>query len=116
MLWAVASPSVLEADTRQAIADPANVVLVSAASVWEVAIKEALGKVTLPGPLGTALEAAHFGHLVITHEHAMAAGHLPRHHGDPFDRMLIAQALIEGATIVTRDVAFRSYPVQLINA
>ena len=76
--------------------------------------RQSLGKLTTPGPLGQAALEAGFEPLAIGFEHAQAASELPRHHRDPFDRMLIAQALIEGLTIVTRDRAFRDYDVAVV--
>lgn len=94
--------------------------LVSAGSLWEISIKEALGKLRLPGPaaewLPEALARTGFGSLAITAGHALAAGALPPHHRDPFDRMLVAQALLEGLTVLTRDRRFHSYGVQVLAA
>jgi PIN domain nuclease of toxin-antitoxin system len=115
LLWWLADES-LSARTREAIADPANLVAVSAASAWEISIKKALGKLAAPDDLEHQLEAGGFEPLPISVAHAVAAGHLPRHHEDPFDRMLIAQALAEGLTIVTRDKRFDDYRVPLLTA
>ena len=115
LLWWLADES-LPARTREAIADPVNLVAVSAASAWEISIKKALGKLAAPDDLADQLEAGGFEPLPISVAHAIAAGHLPRHHEDPFDRMLIAQALAEGLTIVTRDKRFDDYGVPLLAA
>ncbi|MGH8985020.1 MAG: type II toxin-antitoxin system VapC family toxin [Acidimicrobiia bacterium] len=93
------------------IADPSILVAVSAASVWEAAIKAALGKLSIPEPVGPAAIAEGFEPLPIRFEHADRVGQLPSHHRDPFDRMLVAQAQVEGLTIVTRDPAFAAYDV-----
>lgn len=97
-----------------------NEVLVSAGSLWEIAIKEALGKLRLPGPaaewLPEALERTGFSSLAISAGHALAAGALPPYHRDPFDRMLVAQALLEGLTVLTRDGRFSSYGVRVLTA
>src|SRR3712207_2637962 len=77
---------------REAIADPSTSVMVSAASAWEAAIKAAVGKLTVPEGLEQELERHGFDALPVTIEDGLAAGALPRHHSDPFDRMLIAQA------------------------
>jgi PIN domain nuclease of toxin-antitoxin system len=116
LLWAVSDPDALTERTRDAIRDGRNDVLVSAASVWEIAIRRALGRLTAPDDLGDVLTSARFGPLPISLEHANLAGSLPPHHRDPFDRMLIAQARLESLTIVTRDARFALYGVQLLAA
>ena len=113
LLWWLAGEPI-ESGVAERIADPTILVVVSAASIWETAIKQSLGKLTTPGPLGPAALAAGFEPLPIGFDHAQAAAELPRHHHDPFDRMLIAQALIEGLTIVTRDRTFRDYDVAIV--
>ena len=115
-LWAVREPDRLVASTRRAIEDGTNEVIVSVASVWEVAIKRKLGKIRLERSLVEELEEAGVGTLPVVAEHAEAAGDLPLHHKDPFDRMLIAQAMVEGLTIVTRDRTFEPYGVPLLPA
>lgn len=113
LLWWLADEG-LSSQTRDAIADPANLVAVSAASAWEIAIKKALGKLTAPDDLEQQVHAGGFVPLPINLAHGIAAGQLARHHDDPFDRMLIAQALAEGMTIVTRDKRFEDYGVALM--
>jgi PIN domain nuclease of toxin-antitoxin system len=115
LLWWLADEG-LSAQAREAVADPANLVAVSAASAWEISIKKALGKLAAPDDLEHQLEAGGFEPLPISVAHAVAAGHLPRHHEDPFDRMLIAQALAEGLTVVTRDKRFYDYGIPLLTA
>ena len=116
LLWAMAEPDQLTERARDMIRDGRNEVLVSAASVWEIAIKRALGRLTAPEGLGAAISAAGFDALPISFEHAELAGSLPTHHHDPFDRMLIAQAQLESLTIVTRDNRFPKYEVHLLEA
>jgi PIN domain nuclease of toxin-antitoxin system len=106
----------LTAEARDAIADPANFVAVSAASAWEISIKKAIGKLAAPDDLEAQVQAGGFVPLPISIAHAVAAGQLARHHEDPFDRMLIAQARAEGLTIVTRDRRFDHYGVALLPA
>jgi PIN domain nuclease of toxin-antitoxin system len=106
----------LAPDVRDEIADPANWVAVSAASAWEISIKRALGKLTAPDDLPEQIRASDFSPLPIEINHALAAGQLPNHHEDPFDRMLIAQAQIEQLTIVTRDRRFGDYDVVVMAA
>lgn len=116
VLWALGRPAELASDARAAIEDGANDVLISAASAWEVAIKRAAGKLQAPDDFAGAIVGAAFRPLAITVEHATAAGALPPHHADPFDRMLVAQAMIEGLTIVTRDARFERYGVPMLQA
>jgi PIN domain nuclease of toxin-antitoxin system len=110
-LWWLNDPDRLEAPARDAIADGYNTVFVSAASVWEAAVKASVGRLIVPEPLPTALEAAGVSELPIRARHAVRAGALPPLHRDPFDRMLVAQAVEEGLTIVTRDPLVRRYGV-----
>jgi PIN domain nuclease of toxin-antitoxin system len=107
--WRVNDPQ-LNAGAREAIAT-ASIVFVSAASAWEAAIKIALGRLTLPEPFSRGVDHSGFRRLAISFEHSEAAAALPRHHGDPFDRMLVAQAQLEGCTLVTHDQVLRSYDV-----
>jgi PIN domain nuclease of toxin-antitoxin system len=100
----------LNARARDAIST-APIVFVSAASAWEAAIKIALGRLILPEPFGHGVDQSGFRRLAISFEHAQAAAELPRHHGDPFDRMLVAQAQLEGCTLVTHDEALAPYGV-----
>jgi PIN domain nuclease of toxin-antitoxin system len=96
---------------RQEIADPSNLVAVSAASIWEISIKASLGKLKIDVPVAPQVATGRFESLPISLDHAERAGGLPHQHRDPIDRMLVAQAQIEGLTIVTRDGAFESYDV-----
>ncbi|MEA2561718.1 MAG: hypothetical protein QOH06_3222 [Acidobacteriota bacterium] len=114
-LWWLAEDPKLSAGARQAIADPASIVYVSAATIWELSIKAALGKLDLDDVnLVEQIEENDFAELSMTARHSFAAANLPRHHEDPFDRMLIAQGKIEDLTIVTRDPAFRAYGVGIL--
>jgi len=115
LLWWLADEA-LTPQARDAIADPANLVVVSAASAWEISIKKALGKLTAPDDLEQQIQAGGLVPLPIGIAHGVAAGQLPRHHEDPFDRMLIAQAFAEGLTIMTRDKRFDDYGVALLLA
>jgi PIN domain nuclease of toxin-antitoxin system len=91
-----------------------TVVFVSAASAWQAAIKIALGRLTLPEPFRHGVGASGFRQLAISFEHAEAAAALPRHHADPFDRMLVAQAQFEGCTLVTHDQQLAPYGAQML--
>lgn len=115
LLWWLADEG-LSAPPRQAIADPANTVFVSAVSAWEISIKKSLGKLSAPDDLEQQVQSGGFLPLAITIAHGVTAGELDRHHDDPFDRMLIAQARLEGLTIVTRDERFRDYDVAVMAA
>lgn len=116
LLWWLADDATLQADARAAIASPANDVLVSAATVWEIEIKRALGKLKAPDGLVDAVEASGFQALPISLEDAERSGRLPPHHRDPFDRMLVAQAIRLDAVIVSRDDAFAPYGLDVLRA
>jgi PIN domain nuclease of toxin-antitoxin system len=109
-LWWRTNDPQLNAEAREAIAT-APIVFVSAASAWEAAIKLALGRLALPEPFSAGVDRSGFRRLAISFEHSEVAAALPRHHGDPFDRMLVAQAQLEGCTLVTHDQLLRSYDV-----
>lgn len=116
LLWWLSDDPTLSQVARSAIARPDADVAISAASAWEVSIKSALGKLTAPGDLEAQLHRHRFSSLPITIRHALVAGSLPRHHDDPFDRMLVAQARIERMTLVTRDPRIGLYGVPTIPA
>ena len=116
LLWALADDPILRGEARGAIASPENDVLVSAATVWEIAIKRQLGKLEAPDDLLATITSSRFTGLPITLADADAAGALPGHHSDPFDRMLVAQARRLGAVVVTRDLAFTLYGVEILPA
>jgi len=99
-----------------AIADPEVTVLVSAVSIWEAEVKIGSGKLTLDVDLVEQTYRNEFSDLAINFAHGVEAGRLPPHHRDPFDRMLIAQARVEGLTLVTRDARFKAYDVDLLAA
>ena len=115
-LWWLAEDQKLSPEARDAVADPSSIVHVSAATVWELGIKAALGKLDLQGAdLVEEIAENDFVELPMTARHSSVAANLPRHHQDPFDRMLIAQAQIEGLTMVTRDPAFLAYGVAILS-
>ena len=115
LLWWLADDPALPDWAASVIADPEHAVVVSAASVWEVSIKQANGRLDAPDDLISAI-ADEFTTLPMTADHAMAAGRLPAHHADPFDRMLIAQAMLEGLTLVSVDRRFADYDIALLPA
>lgn len=114
VLWWLADDAALSHPARAAIADPANEVYVSAASAWEIAFKRAIGKLHAPDDLEAALREGQLQPLAIMIVHALLAGALPPHHNDPFDRMLVAQASIEGLTLVTHDRRLNRYGVPIL--
>jgi PIN domain nuclease of toxin-antitoxin system len=109
-LWWDSQGKALNADTRALIADPANQVFVSAASIWEIAIKRRLKKLDFRGSAVAAIGANGFHELPILPVDAESAGALAWRHNDPFDRMLIAQARRLTFTLATADAAIRAYP------
>jgi PIN domain nuclease of toxin-antitoxin system len=112
VLWWLTDDPGLSATARDALADPANDVRVSTASVWEIAIKRALGKLTAPDDLPDQIEAAGFAWLPIHAEHAWKVRDLPAHPSDPFDRLLVAQSLVERMPVVSADARFGAYGVE----
>ena len=114
-LWWLSDDRKLSAAARDAIRDPRTIVHVSAASIWEIAIKAKLGRLRVrDGNLAAEIAANGFAELPITARHAQSAGALPRYHDDPFDRMLITQAQMEDLVIITHDRSFRRYGAQLL--
>ena len=113
IIWWLRDDRRLGKDARRAIAT-ADFVLVSAASGWEVAAKSAKGRLRMPEPLRVTVASDDFTELPFTLQHAEELQRLPLHHGDPMDRILVAQARAEGATIVTHDRAFEAYGVPVI--
>lgn len=114
LLWWLADDPALSPVARAAIAAGPTRVFVSAASAWEMSIKHAQGKLESPDDLEAQLITHRFQPLPITVAHALVAGRLPRHHGDPFDRMLIAQAQFHQLTVVTHDPRFQPYSVPIL--
>ncbi|MBP6631514.1 MAG: type II toxin-antitoxin system VapC family toxin [Kofleriaceae bacterium] len=120
LLWSATDPDHLGAEARRAIEDGANAAFVSAVSGWEIAIKQSLGKLDLPRPaqvwLPDVLRRSGFEVAEVGLAAALRVGTLAWHHRDPFDRLLIAQALEGGYTVVTRDAAFAAYGVAVLVA
>ena len=114
LIWAIEDNRRLSAAARSIIVDSRNIVLASAISGWEIAMKKAIGRLSAPDDLEEAVEAAGFTKRSITFADARRVGGLPAHHRDPFDRMLVAQALEDAVPIVTRDPAIARYGVQTI--
>ncbi len=113
LLWLLADDPI-SPEARAAVESLDNEVWVSVASIWELEIKRRIGKLTFDGDVVEATLAAGLDLLDIHADHAVRAGRLPLHHRDPFDRMLIAQAIGEGCALATRDPAIRAYRVTLL--
>jgi PIN domain nuclease of toxin-antitoxin system len=113
-IWWDDENTALSAALRDAIADPENEVHVSAASIWEIAIKRRRGKIAFSRGISETVTKNRFVALPMTSEHAEHAGGLPLHHTDPFDRMLIAQAVVESMVLGTQDEMARPYGVATI--
>ena len=114
LLWCLGDSPRLPNTVRHAV-DHADRVFVSIASAWELAIKAAQGKLEYPPSLEPAIEESGYLPLLIGFAHVERVRSLPLHHGDPFDRMLVAQAQVEGLTLVTKDTWCAAYDVQLLN-
>ena len=114
-IWWDANDPQLGGRARAAIQDATDV-YVSSASAWEIVIKTALGKLRTKRRPSNAVAEGGFLELPITFEHAEAVRELPLHHPDPFDRLIIATAVVEGFSIVTSDEKFRLYDVSIIDA
>ena len=116
-LWWITDSPELSETARELIADGNNVLFWSAASTWEVSIKHAIGRLPLPEPpedfLPVEISRNHIESLPVIDEHAFRAGRLPRHHRDPFDRMLVAQAQFESLVLLTNDRKLSQYEVEV---
>lgn len=115
-LWWLDDPMRLSPAALSAIQEEENDVYISAAVVWEIMIKKALKKLTAPDDIANVISQNSFDPLAITIEQALAVETLPMHHRDPFDRILIAQALVEGMTLVHRDQEIANYAVAQMRA
>lgn len=117
-LWAATDSPSLSRSAREAVADPDNEVRLSAVSSWEITIKHALGKLVLPKPPETLIPeiraAYEIATLPLDEESTLQINRLPSLHRDPFDRMLICQAIVHGLILVTPDEAIRRYPVRTL--
>ncbi len=115
VLWWLTDDRTLSDDIKDRL-DHEPDVYVSSATIWEVAVKQAIGKIKEPADLPERIRGSGFRQLPITFEHAIAAGRLPLIHRDPFDRMLVAQARVEDLTLVTRDAEVQKYEVSVLAA
>ena len=115
-LWWLSDPAHLAAEARIAIANPRHFVFVSAASIIEIAIKQASGKLKVSEPPEAMIEPCRFRELPLKVAHAAALRELSLVHKDPFDRLLVAQAKVEGMTLVSRDTILSQYDVPILAA
>ncbi len=119
-LWMQSTPERIGTRSRLLIDDGATSLVLSAASSWEIAIKHALGKLPLPEPpdvyVPTRMSSSAVAALPVEHAHALRVAALEPHHRDPFDRMLVAQAQLEGLTLITADPVFDQYAVDVLDA
>jgi PIN domain nuclease of toxin-antitoxin system len=116
LLWWLADDPQLDSAAVRSIADPANDVLVSAATVWEIEVKRVAGRLRAPTELLDGIRETGMDTLPVTALDAVTAAGLPMHHGDPFDRMLVAQAQRLDALIVSRDRVLHAYEVNVLPA
>jgi len=116
LIWALENNPTLTERAVNAIVDGNNMVFVSSASVWEISIKQKLGKLEAPDNLLEEIRMHRFTPLPINADHAQLAGTLPYIHKDPFDRMLIAQTIIEKLVLLTRDEPIAKYNVKILKA
>ena len=115
LIWALSEPRRIPKYATERLEDPDTVVYASAASTWEIAIKATLGKIEVDlDELQREVRNTGFTELSISVEHALRLRELPAHHRDPFDRILVAQALEEGLTLVTHDSVLRRYPAPIL--
>ena len=118
LLWWLSNDAALPSEARRLIADPANTIVVSAVSLWEIWLKKSLGKLDIPADFEPRLEAEPFDHLPLRAAHTRQVAFLPWHHRNPFDRMLVSQAHTENLILLTSDAIVQRYGshVQLLRS
>ena len=118
LIWYVDQDKLLSIASHAAISDPANDLLLSAGSIWEIGIKVGLGKLLLTQPfkvwMNQAISDLHVTVLPLTVEYVDVQSNLPKHHGDPFDRLIVAQAIVEQVSIISADVNLDAYGITRI--
>jgi PIN domain nuclease of toxin-antitoxin system len=114
-LWAITGDATLGEEFLDRLRRDPDIFL-SPVSLWEITIKQATGKLAGPADLAERVRDVGFRELPVTYAHAIAASRLPAHHRDPFDRMLVAQAAVEGLTLVSRDESIARYDVDILKA
>jgi hypothetical protein len=115
-IWWIEDNLNLSYQSKQIISNPNNLIFISAVNTWEITIKKSLGKLNVPGNLEEIILQCGFDVLPITIKHTLYIENLDKHHDDPFDRLLISQAIIENLTIITRDEKIIKYKVPYILA
>jgi PIN domain nuclease of toxin-antitoxin system len=115
LLWALSSPERLGDETRRMLENSTNIVFASAVSAWEIEIKRNLGKLRAPADLEAEVRVVRFTELPLRFSHVRALARLPNLHRDPFDRVLVAQAVADDLTLVTRDRRLLEYPVKALS-
>ena len=115
VVWSAIASNRFSAEVRGLLSDPDEEVYVSSVSVGEMVIKQQIGKLTLPRSPLEVVAALEMSELTLTNQHSQAVAVLPLHHRDPFDRWLIAQARVEGLTLITADPAMRFYEVEVLD-
>jgi PIN domain nuclease of toxin-antitoxin system len=116
LLWWLSDPERLSEEALDVLKSRESVVFVSAASVWELAIKRRLGRLDFPSNLTEVIADASLHPMPVQLGHALATADLPLHHRDPFDRLLVAQARLGQLTLITHDLQLEAYDVQLLHA
>jgi len=116
LLWWLNDSPELSQDAKNAISKQDNMVYISSVCIWEIVIKQSLGKLSMPDNWKETLEAEPFSRLTITWDHAFEVRKLPEIHRDPFDRLLVAQAMIEELVLVTNDEHIRKYNVATLQS
>jgi PIN domain nuclease of toxin-antitoxin system len=111
--WLNDSPELSEAG-RDAISNPNNLIVLSSVVIWEIRIKQALGKLEIDPDFFTVIKSQRFDMLPITADHAYEVGNLPMHHRDLFDRMIVAQAKLENLSVATHDIVFIKYGIPVL--
>ncbi len=117
LLWIFSDPAKLPSQIAQIIKKPQNTLLVSTVSFWEIAIKSSLGKLTLPFPIDDLASETASNNISLLHikvSHTLKVADLPHHHKDPFDRLIISQAIVENLPVISSDDAFSAYEIDLV--
>jgi PIN domain nuclease of toxin-antitoxin system len=117
-LWSIGDVARLNKEARDVLTAPQNELYLSSASIWEIAIKVSIGRLQVPEPLRLLvpreIQRQGLKPLQVSYSHALGVSDLPLHHGDPFDRLLVAQARSEGLVLITSDRDIKRYPVQIL--